>query len=144
MLFPSHFFFARLLMCGDRFLHNDHLLLSHRTRPSHTLEHKNMPLDDALGLIDRDYERYSQNVRDGRLPPRRGPANKEDVSQLLSRAASGDSLSQDQLSAVISALQKKQEHKSPTAQPASGSGRPSEPGERLGGRRPAVVCLCVA
>ena len=97
--------------------------------PGH-LEHKNMPLDDALGLIDRDYERYCKNIRDGRIPPRRGPANREDMSQLLSRAASGESLSQDQLTVVIGALQKKQDQKSPVPQSASSSGRPSEQGER--------------
>ena len=132
LCFTCFFLFA-LLMCGDRFYTQPSLSLTGRAPPTRTLEHKNMPLDDALGLIDRDYERYSQNVRDGRLPPRRGPANKEDMSQLLSRAASGESLSQNQLTAVISALQKKQDHKSPTAQSASGSGRPSEPGERVVG-----------
>lgn len=65
-----------------------------------------MPLEDALGLVDRDYERYTINVREGRIPPRRSVPQKNEVTTLLSQAASGEQLSPDQLQRVIEALQK--------------------------------------
>lgn len=64
-----------------------------------------MPLDDALALIHKDFEHYSMTVKEGRGPARRAPAT-GDISQLLGKAASGASLSSDELSTVISALQK--------------------------------------
>lgn len=70
-------------------------------------EHKNMPLEDALGLVDRDFIRYNQGVRDGHIVPRR-LQSKRDVTSLLARAASGEHLDSSQLQAVISALQKQQ------------------------------------
>ena len=76
-----------------------------------------MPLEDALSLVDRDFDRYCQSVREGRIPPRKP---KDDISHLLQKAASGESLSKDQLSAVIDSLQKQQN--------SSSSGRPPEPG----------------
>ena len=85
-----------------------------------------MPLDDALGLVDRDFERYCQNVREGRIPPRRPAPSKDDVSELLSKAASGEQLNQEQLHSVINALQK-QRHSAPAGQQSSG--RLSEPGQ---------------
>lgn len=66
-----------------------------------------MPLEDALGLVDRDFERYTQSVREGRFPPRRAPPPKNDISNLLSQAASGEHLNPNQLQQVIEALQKK-------------------------------------
>lgn len=69
-----------------------------------------MPLDDSLGLIDRDYERYCQNIREGRIPPRRSMnSSKNDVSSLLNKAASGEKLGPQQLEAVINELQKQKE-----------------------------------
>ena len=65
-----------------------------------------MPLDDALGLVDRDFERYTQDVREGHIPPRRLVVPKNDVSDLLTQAASGDRLTSGQLQQVIEALQK--------------------------------------
>lgn len=65
-----------------------------------------MPLEDALGLVDRDFDRYMQALRAGRIPPRRPIPRKNDVSGLLSQAASGEQLSANQLQQVIEALQK--------------------------------------
>ncbi len=89
-----------------------------------TLEHKNMPLEDAVGLVDRDFERYCQGVREGRIPPRRLEPSKQQVGQLLTKAAAGEQLNPDQLQSVIAALQK--QHSSTTNPPP---GRPSEPGQ---------------
>ena len=84
-----------------------------------TLEHKNMPMDDALGLVDRDFERYCQNAKEGRLPPRRSAPSKDEVPNLLSKAAAGEQLDQGQLQAVINVLQRQQQ-----AIPSHASGRP--------------------
>ena len=67
-------------------------------------EHKNMPLDDALGLISKDFDRYQQSGR--AHAGARKSALSNDVPDLLGKAASGASLSSDELSAVISALRK--------------------------------------
>ncbi len=70
-----------------------------------------MPLEDALGLVDRDFDRYTRDVREGRIPPRRPiTPRKNDVSDLLSQAASGDRLTPGQLQQVIEALQKQKQH----------------------------------
>ena len=65
-----------------------------------------MPLDDALGLVDRDFTRYTMSVREGRIPPRRPVAPKNEVASLLGQAASGEQLTPSQLQQVIDALQK--------------------------------------
>lgn len=84
-----------------------------------------MPFDDALGLVDRDFERYKQGVREGRLPPRRAPSSSgSSVTSLLSKAATGENLSSNELSAVISALQKQQA----SASSAPSSSRAKEQG----------------
>lgn len=77
-----------------------------------------MPLDDALGLIDRDFERYCQGVREGRIPPRKPPrdSSKEAVSSLLSKAASGEDLDANQLQSLIDILQEKK-HNTATSRP---------------------------
>lgn len=86
-----------------------------------------MPFDDALGLVDRDFERYKQGVREGRLPPRRAPSSGgANVTTLLSKAATGENLSQNELSAVISALQKQQASASSAPPPS----RPKEQGRQ--------------
>lgn len=74
-------------------------------------EHKNMPLEDALGLVDRDFERYTQGVREGRILPRRPTPHKSEVSSLLTQAASGEHLSPNQLQQVIDALEKQKQHR---------------------------------
>jgi hypothetical protein len=68
-------------------------------------EHKNMPLDDALSLVSKDFDHYVVSGRPARKPAQ--PA--ADVPQLLGKAASGASLSSAELSAVISALQKQKQ-----------------------------------
>ena len=83
-----------------------------------------MPLDDALGLIDRDFERYCQGVREGRIPPRKPPRDsKADVSSLLSKAASGEQLDAIQLQSLIDALQEKKQ--------STSASRPNEFGETI-------------
>lgn len=84
-----------------------------------------MPLEDAIGLVDRDFDRYCQGVREGRIPPRRPEPSKQQVGQLLSKAASGEQLSHDQLQSVISALQKQQQSSAANPPPI----RQSEPGQ---------------
>lgn len=70
-----------------------------------------MPLDDALGLIDRDFERYCQGVREGRIPPRKPLRDsKGNVSSLLSKAASGEELNPGQLQSLIDMLQEKKQN----------------------------------
>ena len=73
-------------------------------------------MEDALGLVDRDFLRYNQSVREGRILPRRPPSQKGEVTDLLSQAASGEQLNPDQLQRVIEALQKQKQHQ---------NGRPS-------------------
>ena len=86
--------------------------------PMDILEHKNMPLDDALGLIDRDFERYCLGVREGRIPPRKPPRDsKASVSTLLSKAASGEELDPSQLQSLINILQEKKQNSSASRPP---------------------------
>jgi hypothetical protein len=73
-------------------------------------EHKNMPLEDALSLVSKDFDHFMLSGRRAgglrRLAP---PPAAPDVSHLLGKAASGASLSSSELSAVISALQKQKQ-----------------------------------
>ena len=86
-------------------------------------EHKNMPLADAIGLIERDYDRYSRSSHiTGRTPPRGTSSlglggsglvrasESDDVSSLMTKAAAGGSLSSTELNALITTLQQKQRH----------------------------------
>lgn len=82
----------------------------------HNLEHKNMPLDDALSLVAKDSDHYMMSGR----AARRQPAS-IDVPQLLGRAASGASLSSNELTAVISALQKQKHQDEMTTPPQHGN-----------------------
>lgn len=68
-----------------------------------------MPLEDALGLVDRDFGRYMQGLRSGHIPPRRSAQKKNEVSGLLNQAASGEQLSSNQLQRVIEALEKQKQ-----------------------------------
>ena len=72
--------------------------------PTHT-EHKNMPLEDALSLVSKDFEHYVVSGRP--TAAQRKPASH--LPHLLGKAASGGSLSSSELSAVISALQKQKQ-----------------------------------
>ena len=76
---------------------------------SATIEHKNMPLDDALGLVDRDFERYCLDVREGHIPARTPRQSKPDMSSLLSKVASGEQLRPEQLDVIINTLQRQKE-----------------------------------
>ena len=77
-----------------------------------------MPLDDALGLIDRDFERYCLGVREGRIPPRKPPRDsKASVSTLLSKAASGEELDPSQLQSLIDILQEKKQNSAASRPP---------------------------
>ena len=66
-----------------------------------------MPLEDALSLIRKDFDHFMMSGRPSTGP--RKPAPSSDVPHLLGKAASGASLSSNELSAVISALQKQQQ-----------------------------------
>ena len=68
-----------------------------------------MPLDDALGLVDRDFERYCIDVREGRVTVNQHRPTKNDVSALLGKVAAGGQLRPDQIDAVINTLQKQKE-----------------------------------
>ena len=62
-------------------------------------EHKNMPLEDALGLINRDFSRYCQAVREGHM---RQQSKRPDPAP----GGSGN-LTIEQISSVIDNLQQK-------------------------------------
>lgn len=95
-----------------------------------TSEHKNMPLEDAMGLIDRDFERYSYSP-EGRYhyplsrasggissADHNGSGRPGDKSvELMSKAASGDNLSSSELQLLISSLQQKQNMSSRSMDP---------------------------
>lgn len=66
---------------------------------SRSSEHKNMPLEDALGLINRDFSRYCQAVREGHIP--RHQSKRPEVPP------SGGDLSVEQISSLIDNLQQK-------------------------------------
>lgn len=68
-----------------------------------------MPLDDALRLVDRDFERYCIDVREGRVPVAQRRPPKNDVSSLLGKVAAGGQLRADQIDMVINTLQKQKE-----------------------------------
>ncbi len=68
-----------------------------------------MPLDDALGLVDKDYERYCLDVRQGHIPARTARPAKADVSSLLGKMASGEQLRPEQIDMVINTLQRQKE-----------------------------------
>ena len=71
-----------------------------------------MPLDDAIALIDRDYERYCQSrgISSGSGLGVGGASDR--VSDLMAKAASGRDLSSSELSTLISSLQQKQQQQS--------------------------------
>ncbi|XP_019864327.1 PREDICTED: nuclear receptor coactivator 5-like [Amphimedon queenslandica] len=69
-------------------------------------EHKNMPLDDAIGLINRDYSRHCQSSG---INPRGGESLGGGGASLMAKAAAGHNLSPAELSQLISSLQQKQQ-----------------------------------
>ncbi|KAL5466831.1 hypothetical protein EMCRGX_G030982 [Ephydatia muelleri] len=66
-------------------------------------EHKNMPLDDALGLIAKDFERY---ISEGRASSslKRGEGMSS-ISHLIGKLSANENLSSQELQTVISSLQ---------------------------------------
>ncbi|XP_029188091.2 nuclear receptor coactivator 5-like isoform X2 [Acropora millepora] len=86
------------------------------------VEHRNMPLDDAMRLVGQNFDQYMQDLRerakssgaqDLDKAKTTAPQNveKSDVTSLLSKAASGADLSADQLTKLIDDLSKRQQEK---------------------------------
>ena len=74
-----------------------------------------MPLGDAIGLIERDYDRYCRTGRvSGRSPPRTTGGGGDGVTSLMAKAATGGNLSAGELSTLISTLQQKHSSMRPT------------------------------
>ena len=83
-----------------------------------------MPLGDAIGLIERDYDRYCHTVRTtggrplaggtsslglgGSSSSSGGLGSGDSISSLMTKAAAGGSLSSEELTSLISSLQQKQ------------------------------------
>ena len=78
-----------------------------------------MPLEDALGLIDRDFERYSYSAESRyHYLPRSSSAEYngglragDKTTELMSKAALGDNLSPSELQILINSLQQQQQEK---------------------------------
>ncbi|XP_070537105.1 nuclear receptor coactivator 5-like isoform X2 [Ptychodera flava] len=71
-------------------------------------EHRNMPLDDALSLIARNFERYMQNLREKTAASNLALAQVElSIPQLLCLLADGKQLTLDELTRVIAYLQER-------------------------------------
>lgn len=62
-----------------------------------------MPLEDALGLINRDFSRYCQAVREGHM---RQQSKRPDITAAFGGSSGGD-LTIEQISSVIDNLQQK-------------------------------------
>ncbi len=80
-----------------------------------------MPLEDALGLVGRDFERYCLDVREGHIPARTARPAKPDMSVLLNKMASGEQLRPEQLDMVINSLQKQKDTSSNETYPTQQS-----------------------
>lgn len=61
-----------------------------------------MPLEDALGLINRDFSRYCQAVREGHM---RQQSKRSDLASAL--GGGGSDITIEQISSVIDNLQQK-------------------------------------
>lgn len=77
-----------------------------------------MPLEDALGLIERDYNHFvygGRSEQPTRQPPAGGvsPRTNSTVASLMSRAASGEQLNNTELALLISSLQQQQQTSKP-------------------------------
>ena len=72
-----------------------------------------MPLDDAIGLINRDYSRYCQsngiNPRGGESLGGGGASLGGGGASLMAKAAAGHNLSPAELNQLITSLQQKQQ-----------------------------------
>lgn len=85
-------------------------------------EHRNMPLEDAMRFVGQNFERYMQDLRErskkSSLPsfessksdtaPAVPVSRSSEVTNLFSKAASGESLTPDQLTKLINDLSKQQ------------------------------------
>ena len=71
-----------------------------------------MPLGDALGLIERDFNNYLYGPSRDSLPPPSAatgaPPARSSVTSLMTRAAGGEQLNESELSVLISSLQQQQ------------------------------------
>ncbi|XP_066289905.1 nuclear receptor coactivator 5-like isoform X7 [Branchiostoma lanceolatum] len=117
-------------------------------------EHRNMPLDDSMQLVARNFERYMQDLRERQAAERASSAgapaaaaaeNSATIPQLLNLLADGRQVTTDEIGRVIEYLQDRrsrllqmqggQSGAQPT--PAAGAPGPTAPAN-LGGPPPAV------
>lgn len=84
-----------------------------------------MPLGDALGLIERDFNNYLYGPSRDSLPPPSAASGaspaRSSVTSLMTRAASGEQLNESELSMLISSLQQ-QQTKPTTSRPLAALG----------------------
>ena len=97
-------------------------------------EHRNMPLDDAMRLVGQNFDQYMQDLRErakggsaqdkSKETISAGPKDEKtnEISALLSKAATGASLSADQLTKLIDNLSKRQEEAVGSSTTANGKG----------------------
>lgn len=96
-------------------------------------EHRNMPLDDAMRLVGQNFDQYMQDLRErAKSSSTQESSNtkttapqdaaKSDITSLLSKAASGEDLSADQLTKLIDNLSKRQEQILGDSAAANGKG----------------------
>ena len=96
-------------------------------------EHRNMPLDDAMRLVGQNFDQYMQDLRErAKSSSTQESSNtkttapqeaaKSDITSLLSKAASGEDLSADQLTKLIDNLSKRQEQILGDSTAANGKG----------------------
>lgn len=109
------------------------LVSSSNTFYLHT-EHRNMPLDDAMRLVGQNFDQYMQDLRErakgsstqdsSKVTTAAVPKDEKnnDITALLSKAASGASLSADQLTKLIDNLSKRQEEVLGSSSSANGKG----------------------
>ncbi|XP_078364608.1 uncharacterized protein LOC144649024 isoform X2 [Oculina patagonica] len=107
-------------------------------------EHRNMPLDDAMRLVGQNFDQYMQDLRERAKGSSTQDSSKDttaavpkdektnDITALLSKAATGASLSADQLTKLIDNLSKRQEEVLGSSTSANGKGgittsQPSQP-----------------
>lgn len=97
-------------------------------------EHRNMPLDDAMRLVGQNFDQYMQDLRERAKGSSTQDSSKDttaavpkdektnDITALLSKAATGASLSADQLTKLIDNLSKRQEEVLGSSTSANGKG----------------------
>lgn len=92
-----------------------------------------MPLDDAMRLVGQNFDQYMQDLRErAKSSSTQESSNtkttapqdtvKSDITSLLSKAASGEDLSADQLTKLIDNLSKRQEQILGDSAAANGKG----------------------